>query len=100
MRPTPARVLLSAVSIGALAAGVLTSQLIFFLVASGAGVLLATSLSTSRRPLTHALDRFRNHAVDVRLWGAPPPDLPGPTLVLTSVNALGAGVWPAHLPRL
>jgi hypothetical protein len=29
--------------------------------------------------------------VEVRLWGAPPPDLPGTTLILTSVNALGAG---------
>jgi len=91
MRPTPARILLSAITIGSLAAGVVTSQLIFFLVALGAGILLGTSLSTRRRPLTHAIDRFRNHAVEVRLWGAPPPDLSGATLVLTSVNALGAG---------
>jgi len=82
---------LSAISIGALAAGVFTSQLIFFVVALGAGVLLGTSLSTSRRSLTHAIERFQNHAVEVRLWGAPPPDLSGATLVLTSVNALGAG---------
>ena len=94
MRPIPARILLSAVTIGALAAFAFTSQLIFLLVALGAGVLLATSLSTSRRPLTRAIDRFRNHPVEVRLWGAPPPDLSGATLVLTSVNALGAG---AHL---
>ena len=94
MRPIPARLLLSAVTIGALAAFAFTSQLIFLLVALGAVVLLATSLSTSRRPLTRAIDRFRNHPVDVRLWGAPPPDLSGATLVLTSVNALGAG---AHL---
>jgi hypothetical protein len=91
MRPTSARILLSAITIGSLAASVLTSQLIFFLVALGAGVLLGMSLSTSRRPLTHAIDRFQNHAVEVRLWGAPPPDLSGATLVLTSVNALGAG---------
>lgn len=91
MRPTPARILLSAIAIGALAGGVLTSRPIFFLVALGAGILLGTSLSTSRRPLTHAIDRFRNHAVEVRLWGAPPPDLSGTTLILTSVNALGAG---------
>src|SRR2546425_8781855 len=91
MRPTPARILLSAITIGSLAAGLLTSQLIFYLVALGAGILLRASLSTSRRPLTHAIDRFRNQAVEVRLWGAPPPDLSGTTLVLTSVNALGAG---------
>jgi len=91
MRSTPARILLSAVTIGALAAGVLTSQLIFLLVALGACVLLGTSLSTSRRPLTHAIDHFRNHAVEVRLWGAPPPGLSGATLVLTSVNPLGVG---------
>ena len=94
MHSTPARILLSSITIGALAAGVLTSQLIFPLVALGAGILLGTSLSTSRRPLTHAIDHFRNRAVEVRLWGAPPPDLSGATLVLTSVNALGAG---AHL---
>jgi hypothetical protein len=91
MRPTPARILLSALTIGALAAGVLTSKLIFFSVALGALILLGTSLSTSRRPLTHAIDGFRNHVVEVRLWGALPPDLSGATLVLTSVNALGAG---------
>jgi hypothetical protein len=91
MRPAPARILLSAIAIGSLAAGILTSRLIFFLVASGAGILLLTSLSTSRRPLTHAIDRFRNQVVEVRLWGVPPPDLSGTALVLTSVNALGAG---------
>ena len=92
MRPIPARVLLSAVTIGALAAGLLTSQFIFFVVALGAGVLLGTSLSTIRRPVTNALEGFRNQAVEVRLWGAPPPDILGATLILTSVNALGAGV--------
>ena len=94
MRPTSARILLAAVTVGALVAAVLTSQPVFFLVALGASILLGTSLSTSWRPLTHAIDHFRNRAVEVRLWGAPPPDLSGATLVLTSVNALGAG---AHL---
>ena len=91
MRPIPALVLLSAVAIGGLAAGALTSRPIFFLVALGAATLLGTSLSTSRRPLTRALDGFRHHAVEVRLWGVPPPDLVGATLVVTAVNALGAG---------
>ena len=91
MRPTPARILLSAIAIGSIAAGVLTSQLIFFLVALGAGILLGTSLETSRRPLTQAIGGFRNHTVEVRLWGTPPPDLCGAALVLESVNALGAG---------
>jgi hypothetical protein len=92
MRSTPARLLLSVISLGALASGVLTSQLIFFVVALGAAILLGTSLSTHRRPLTHSLEALQNHAVEVRLWGSAPPDLPGATLVLTSVNALGAGV--------
>jgi hypothetical protein len=83
---------LSAIVVGSLAAGVLTSQAVFFVVALGAGVLLGTSLSTSRRPLTRAINRFRSQRVDVRFWGDPPPDLSGATLVLTSVNALGAGV--------
>ena len=91
MRPAPARILLSAIAIGSFATGILTSQLIFFLVALGAAVLLGTSLGTSRRPLTHAIGRFRNHTVEVRLWGAPPPGLGGTGLVLTSVNAVGAG---------
>jgi hypothetical protein len=92
MRPIPARVLLTAVCIAALATGVLTSRVIFFVVALGAGVLLGTSLSTSRRPLTQALQRFHNQAVEVQFWGVPPSGLPGGPLVLTSVNALGAGV--------
>src|SRR5258706_4348080 len=91
MRPTPARVLLATLVVGALAAGVLTSRVIFFVVGLGAGALLGTSLSTSRRPLTRALDGFRDHAVEVRLSGAPPPDLSDATLVVTSVNGLGAG---------
>jgi hypothetical protein len=32
--------------------------------------------------------------VEVRLWGAPPPELSGATFILESVNALGAG---AHI---
>lgn len=91
MRPTPARILLSALVIGALAAGILTSQFIFSLVALMAGVLLATSLRTTRIPLTEALHRFRGCTVEVRAWGALPPLPAGATLVLTSVNVLGAG---------
>lgn len=94
MRPTPARVLLSSLVIGALTAGVLASQLIFYLLALMAGFLLATSLSTTRNPLTQALHRFRGFAVEVRVWGALPPLPSGATLVLTSVDRLGAG---AHL---
>jgi len=91
MRPTLARVLLATLVVSALAAGILTSRVMFFVAALGAGALLGTSLSTSRRPLTRALDGFRDHAVEVRLWGARPPDLSDATLVVTSVNALGAG---------
>ena len=91
MRPTAARILLTALSVSALAAGVLTSKVIFFVAALGAGALLGTSLGTSRRPLTRALDGFRDHAVEVRLWGAPPPDLFSATLVVASVSVLGAG---------
>jgi hypothetical protein len=92
MRPIPSRVLLASLCIGALSAGLWTSQFIFFVVAFGSGVLLGTTLSTSHRPVTYALQAFRNHAVAVRLWGAPPPDISDATLVLASVNALGAGV--------
>ena len=88
----PARVLLSVIIVGAIAAGVLTSKLIFVVLALGAGVLLATSLATGRRPLTRAVQRFRNHPVEVRIWGAPPPASSGDTLIVSAVNALGAGV--------
>ena len=94
MRPRPARVILSLITIGALAAGVVTSQFIFIVVALGALVLLVTSLATSRQPFTKACLRFRDQAVAVRVWGVPPPTPPGTTLILKSVNALGAG---AHL---
>lgn len=92
MRPLPARLLLSAIAIGAIATGVLTSKLIFVVLALGAGVLLATSLATGRRPLTRAIQRFRNHPVEVRIWGAPPPASSGDTLLVSDVNAIGAGV--------
>ena len=92
MRPIPARILLAALGVSALAAGILTSNVIFFVAALGAGALLGTSLGTSRRPLTRALDAFRDHGVEVRLWGVPPPDVSGATLVVTAVDVLGAGV--------
>jgi hypothetical protein len=91
MRPLPARVLLSAIAAGALIAGVLCPRAIFFVVAVGALVILATSLLTSRRPLTRALQTFQGRVVDVRLWGAPPPASPS-RLTVAAVNALGAGV--------
>jgi hypothetical protein len=90
MRPLPARLLLLGVGIAALAAGFLTGHLIFYVVALGAGVLLSTSLSTRRMPITQTLLRFVGSEVDVRIWGtSPQPD--GDPLVITSVNALGAG---------
>jgi hypothetical protein len=91
MRPIPARVLLAALIIGALAAAALTSQPVFVLLALMAGFLLATSLSTTRIPLTKALNRFRGCSVDVRIWGVTPPLPPGATLTLASVNVLGPG---------
>ncbi|HEX4825379.1 MAG TPA: hypothetical protein VFV19_13835 [Candidatus Polarisedimenticolaceae bacterium] len=92
MRPIPARLLLSTVMVGALVAGVLTSKPIFVVLALVAGVLLATSLATGRRPITRAIQRFRNQPVEVRIWGAPPPASSGDALIVSSVNALGAGV--------
>lgn len=93
MRPLPARVLLLAISIGAFSVGALFPKVIFFVLGIGSAVLLATSLLTSRRPLTRELQQLQGHVVNVRLWGASPPGSPG-VLTLTAVNALGAG---AHL---
>lgn len=90
MRPLPARVLLSAIAFAACTAGALYSNVIFFAVALGAAALLATSVLTSRWPFTRALQQLQGHSVAVQLWGAPPPGSSG-ALVLTAVNALGAG---------
>ena len=92
MRPLPARLLLASTSIAAIAAGFVTSRFIFFGVALVAAMLLVTTLLTSRRPLTRALEGFRNEAVEIQFWGAAPTGLPSGSLVVTSVNALGAGV--------
>ena len=92
MRPVPARILFSLLGASAMALGVVTRQMIFFVLALLPLFLLATSLATSRLPLTRALSGFRNHVVEVRLWGAQPPDTPGTTLILTSVNVISASI--------
>src|SRR5262245_27130673 len=91
MRPVPARVLFSLLTVVALAIGALTRQLAFFAVAAIAAVFLASSLSTSRVPLTRHLRELAGHPVEIRLWGAPPEPL-GSRFVLESVSLLGAGV--------
>ena len=92
MRPLPARTLFSLLAISAVVLGVVTGQTIFFVLVPLPLFLLATSLATSRLPLTRALGGLRNQVVEVRLWGAPPPGTPGPTLVLTSVNVISVGI--------
>jgi hypothetical protein len=89
MRPAPARILffLLAGASGALAA--LTGQLIFVIIAVMAALLLGSSLATSRVPVTRSLDALRGKSVDVRFWGAPPPE---EHLVLASVNIISVGV--------
>jgi hypothetical protein len=92
MRPVPARILFSLLGASAVLLGLVTGQTIFFALAPLPLLLLATSLAISRLPLTRALGRFRNHVVEVRLWGAQPPDTPGTALILTSVNVISVGV--------
>jgi hypothetical protein len=91
MRPVPARVLFCLVAGIALTVGAMTGETVLFVVAAGALVVLATSLATSRVPLTRSLAGFRGQTVDVLLWGAPPPQA-SPGLVLTSVNIISFGV--------
>jgi hypothetical protein len=91
MRPVPSRILFSVLGACAIALGVVTGQKIFFIVAALLLLLLATSLATSRLPLTRALGRFRHQPVEVRLWGAAPPGTAGTTLILTSVNVMSVG---------
>lgn len=92
MRPVPACILFSVLATAAVALGVFTGQTFFFILASLPLFLLGTSLATSRLPVTRSLGRFRNHVVDVRLWGAPPPGTPGSTLILSSVNVISFGI--------
>jgi hypothetical protein len=91
MRPIPSRILFSVLGVSAVALGVILGQKIFFFLAPLPLLLLASSLATSRRPLTRALGRFRDHAVEVRLWGAAPPNTAGTTLILSSVNVISVG---------
>lgn len=92
MRPVPARILFSLLAASAVVAGIVTGQTLFFVLVPLPLLFLATSLATSRLPLTRALSAFRNQAVEVRLWGAQAPDTLGTTLVLTSVNVIGVGI--------
>jgi hypothetical protein len=92
MRPTPARVLLAVLAVAAVAASLLTSQLLFVPLGVVAALLLATSVvGGARRPLIRGLLRLRGRRVNVEVWGAPPPGAAA-DLVLDSVNVLGAGL--------
>ncbi len=92
MRPTSSRVLLTVLAAAGLTAGFITSRFVFFMVGILSAFLLATSLAGAFHPLTKALLGFRGRAVDVTLWGAPPPVPPGTDLVITSNNVLSAGL--------
>jgi hypothetical protein len=88
----PSRALLGTLAVSAITAGVITSRFIFFAVGLASLFLLATSLAGAFHPLTKALLGLCRRAVDVTLWGAPPPVPPGTELVITSVNVLSAGL--------
>ncbi len=92
MRSTSSRVLLAILSAAGLAAGIITSRFVFVMVGIVSAFLLTTSLVGPFHPLTKALLGFRGRAVDVTLWGAPPPVPPGTELVITSVNVLSVGL--------
>ena len=92
MRPLPSRVLFSLLVISFVVLGFVTRQTIFFILAPLPLLFFATSLATSKVPLTRTLSSFRNHAVDVRLWGAPPPGTSGTTLIVSSVNVISFGI--------
>ena len=91
MRPATARILFSLLAASAVVLGVVTGQTIFFVLLPLPLFLLATSLTTSRLPLTRALVGFRDHVVELRLWGELPPETHG-TLILTSVNVISVGL--------
>jgi hypothetical protein len=92
MRPASSRILLAVLAAAGLAAGVITSRFVFLMVGIMAAFLLTTSLVAPFHPVTRTLLGLRGRAVDVTLWGAPPPIPPGRELVITSVNVLSVGL--------
>ena len=91
MRPFPSRILFALLGVSAVALGVMTGETVFFILAPMPLLFLAMSLATSRLAPTRTLGRFRNRAVEVRLWGAPPPEASG-ALTLSGVNVIGYGI--------
>jgi hypothetical protein len=89
MRPAPARILFLLLATASIALAVLTGQLIFVIIAAMSALLLASSLATSRVPVTRSLAAFRGRSVEVRFWGAPPAE---DHLVLATVNIISVGV--------
>jgi hypothetical protein len=92
MRPLSSRILLGLLAAAGLTAGIITSRFVFLVVGIMAAFLLVTSLAGPYHPLTKTLLGFRGRAVDVTLWGSPPPVPPGTELVITSVNVLSVGL--------
>ena len=91
MKPTVFRAVAGATAIGALVVGALTSQVVFFVLASVAGLLLATSFRHARS-LTGPLLALRGQPVDVQVWGTTLPIPSGSTVRITSVAMIGAGL--------
>ncbi len=91
MRQSSSVILLTSLAIGGVATGVLTRQIVFFLLAGGATVLLALSRAGACSPVSQSLRSFAGQVVDVELWGHSPTG-DTPELVLESVNTLGAGL--------
>ena len=92
MRATASYLVLLVFSTIAFTGAVLTGQLALVVCGCMAVALLLASIAAVRRPLPATLRSFRNHVVNVRLWGTPPSVPSGADLVVESVNVIGAGL--------
>lgn len=91
VRTTALRVALGSVALASLAAGALTSQFTFVVIALVAVLVLATSLSPAGRHSAD-LERLQGRTVEVLVWGAHLRGTDGAVITLTSTRAFGAGL--------
>ena len=91
MRSTTLRVVAAAVALSSFTAYVFTLHFLFFVPVFPALLLLATSFSEAAR-LAEAIQEFRHHTAEVRVWGAALPVPDHAAITVTSVMALSAGL--------
>jgi len=90
MRHHWSNALLGILAVSALAAALLTRQVVFVVVGAIAGGLLGFSIAGLRQPLPRALIALEGQPVVLCLWGAVVPAVG--SITVESVNVIGAGL--------